>query len=354
MPFLFAPLSPFLILPSLGYAGIIRLRARLYQKGLFRTRRLPRPVISVGNLTFGGTGKTPLTMFIAARLLDWGMVPVLLSRGYGRRAPDRSRIVPPPDQVDPAEFGDEPALVRRRVPPMWLALGKDRHKAGLEILKAVPDAVFLLDDGFQHLQLHRDLNILVIDASQPLGENRVAPLGTLREPLGGLARAHAVCLNGPPRPGLESTLSEYAGRPGGQARLYHFRQHIAAILPYGQWMEGLDNGLVATPVRTAYLVAAIANPRRYRRDVEELAIEVKGCRYFRDHSRIAAEQWKHCAREARRLKAEAIITTEKDAVKIGNPPSFPLMVAVQRTTFAEGEKFEGLLREACHGGRQRH
>src|SRR5262249_53976455 len=159
-----------------------RARNELYAGGWLRERRLPRPVISVGNLTLGGTGKTPLAIYLAELLRKLDAAPALLSRGYGRRSRDRIQVFGPGDEVSNLVWraGDEPALVRRRVPAVWLGISKDRRAAGERVLEKKPDVVFILDDGFQHRKLHRDLDIVVVDRAQPLTTNRVFPRGTLR------------------------------------------------------------------------------------------------------------------------------------------------------------------------------
>src|SRR6059036_945285 len=131
-----APASPLLALPGLLFGGIVRVRNALYSAGYLRQERLSRPVISIGNLTLGGTGKTPFAVFVAGILQGLGAVPALLSRGYGRESPGDLRVAPPEEVIEQAAMvlGDEPALFRRKVPGIWVGVSGDRYAAGLEIL----------------------------------------------------------------------------------------------------------------------------------------------------------------------------------------------------------------------------
>ncbi len=342
-------LAPLLFAPGTLYEAIARVRNRMYSMGILPSHRLPAPVISIGNLTLGGSGKTPAVIYTSTVVRDAGETPVVLSRGYGRRVAQEVHVVQPQSKLNsPArELGDEPALIRRRVPGIWMGISADRYRAGLRILCLRKDVVFILDDAFQHRQLHRDLNLLVIDQSQPFLSNRVFPRGSLREPLSGLKRADVIILNGPPScpsPGeIEATLQ----RLHPSAKLFHCSQQVQCLIPYETWRREASES-VCMPV-SAYLVAAVGNARRFRDDVERTGVAVKGGSFRRDHVRITPQHWAFCARQAARTGAEAIVTTEKDAIKMTRPPDFPLLVAVQKISMAETEEFESVLKTAIHG-----
>ncbi|HEU4402317.1 MAG TPA: tetraacyldisaccharide 4'-kinase, partial [Candidatus Polarisedimenticolia bacterium] len=189
-------LSTLLAPPALLYRAAVRARNALYDSGRLRVHRLPCAVVSIGNLTAGGTGKTPLTSFVAGLLRDSGYRVGVASRGYrrhGTRAPllvaDGRALL-----VDAAHAGDEPYLIARDNPGVAVAVGADRAAAARLLLAAHNPEVIVLDDGFQHRRLGRDLDLLLLDGPDPWGNGKMLPLGPLREPLSGLARAGAIVL----------------------------------------------------------------------------------------------------------------------------------------------------------------
>lgn len=346
-------LSPLLFVPGILFEGIVRARNRLFSMGMLPPRRLPAPVISVGNLTLGGAGKSPFVIYMSKVLRDMGAIPALLSRGYGRLSPREAHVIPPGNEIPAvaSRLGDEPTLIRRRVPGVWLGISTDRYGAGLRILERQKDAVFILDDGFQYQWLHRDLNIVLIDQSQPFQSNRVFPRGSLREPVSGLRRAQMIIFNCPYSGPAPDATEDTIRRVHSAAVFFHCRQEIESLVPYDRWREEGTEG--AGRPAAAYLVAAVGNPRRFQSDVEQLGIVVKGVRFYRDHVHIARQHWTSCANEALRSGAEAIITTEKDAIKMAHAPTFPLLVAVQKTSLVEAAEFEralpGLLERTSAG-----
>ncbi len=181
---------------GIPYELAARFRRWGYERGWLRTQRLPRPVISVGNLTMGGTGKTPMVMHLVERLTAQGKRVAVLSRGYRRRSRARQLLVSDGLRVlaGPEEAGDEPYLIARRCPHAVVAVGADRYALGQWVLSRVPVDCFLLDDGFQHVQLHRDVNLLLVDATDLAGIQAALPIGRLREPLSAAARATAILI----------------------------------------------------------------------------------------------------------------------------------------------------------------
>lgn len=335
-----------LYVPGLIFEALVRVRNALYSARTLSIRRLPAPVISIGNLTMGGAGKTPLVICLGRMLADMGYVPAVLTRGYRRAQPRESWVVPPGKTVPSPHLvlGDEPALIRRHLSSAWMGVSKDRYAAGMEIARKASGIVFVLDDGFQHRALHRDLDIVIIDPLQPLIANRVFPAGTLREPLSALSRCDVVMISGDPNTGETDAVAKKI-RSIVNARLFYCRQKIRQLLPFQHWRAGegaFDGDKEAGP---AFLVSAIGNPERFRRDVMQTGIEVRGARFFPDHHRLTREDWRACSLEAGKSGASAIIVTEKDAVKIDDPPDTPLYVAVQSVEIPDGRKLENLLRE---------
>ncbi len=338
-------LAPGAFAAGILYEVFIRARNRLYAQGLLHPHRLMKPVVSIGNITMGGSGKTPLVIHVARILAELGFVPAILSRGYGRDKPGQVHIVPPGEKIPATEttLGDEPALIRRHLPFVWMGISKNRCRAG-EILSRQPMRfVFLLDDGFQHRRLRRDLDMVIVDSSQPLGSNRIFPRGTLREPLSELRRCHVVVIHGEPVSAGPAESEIRKIHPS--ARIYRCRQTIRTLVPFAHWQSGQETEGYSGGTPPAFLAAAIGNPERFERDVRQLGIDVRGVRFFRDHSRIRSRDWLECAADARSKGADALITTEKDAVKISYPPDFPIMVAVQETGITDAQGFQGVLRD---------
>ncbi|HYK91507.1 MAG TPA: tetraacyldisaccharide 4'-kinase [Acidobacteriota bacterium] len=344
-------LAPLLYVPSLLFGAVVRLRNLSYSRGALRSARLPRPVISIGNLTLGGTGKTPLVIHLAATLLRLGHQTAILSRGFGRHRIAISHVLQPRGDgpLHTSHLGDEAALIRRRLPEAWLGISTDRFAVGRKIAGLSPGVVFVLDDGFQHRQLHRDLDIVVIDPTQPLGENHLFPLGSLREPVSGLRRCHAVVLNGGAPAAVMASIASTLADINAHARIFHCTQKIDLLVPFGAWIDSTFAPTVAGRCARSFLTAALGNPRRFRADVENLGTTVTGCRFFRDHHILTRQEWRDCVRQADRAGAEAIIITEKDAVKIVEPPDFPLLVALQSVRFDRPAEFEQMLTKVIQG-----
>jgi tetraacyldisaccharide 4'-kinase len=278
-------------------------------------------VVSVGNLHWGGAGKTPLVAALAARLRDGGTRVAVLSRGYGRRGGE-SLVVSGWRQeapVGPERAGDEPALLAGELPGVAVVVGADRHRAGLVALARLepPPDLFLLDDGFSHLALARDLDLLAFPAADPLAGGRLPPGGRLREPLAAAARADAALLTG------------FGADAEGARRL---REALAA------W--GFSGPVFAAPTRAGtarladgrplpagarvLLVSAIARPRSFRRAAEEAGFAVAGELSFRDHHRYPEASLRRIAGAFAGGGAEALLTTGKDRVKLAGRLALPL------------------------------
>jgi len=323
---------------------VVRLRNSLYSKGLFTSKRLSRPVVSVGNITLGGAGKTPLTIYLAQRISESGFTPVVLSRGYGRASRGCSLLKPGDPVSSPAiRLGDEPALIRQRVPQAWLGIGSDRYSIGRRIVGQGKAIVFILDDGFQHRGLSRDLDIVVIDRTQAFEENSVFPRGSLREPLAALRRSSLIMINGFGPNGQPDPLEIQIKKIQPAARIFHCSQRLVSLVPFPEWRDGKCRAVPAHEIGSAFLVAAVGNPARFRADVHNFGVTVCGTRFFRDHSRLQADDWRACERDARRSGADTVIVTEKDAIKLPHAPDWRLLVAVQSIEVSEPDALDSIL-----------
>jgi len=261
---------------ELLYRAINRLRRALYRAGILRPKRLPVPVISVGGIAAGGSGKTPAVIAIASALVERGLRVAVLTRGYGRSG--EGGVV---EHLDPARYGDEPVLIRKRVPAARVIVGVDRY----ERARGDTADVFILDDAFQHLQLHRDLDVVVDNPAS----------GLLRE---------------------------------GRAAL----RHADIVIPRRLRLD------VPASLRgkRVFAFAGLADNAQFFR---ALGLELAGTRSFPDHHRYSAEDIAALQRAARDAGAEAIVTTEKDAVKIGHPE----IVAVPATMIIDDDAMQRIV-----------
>ena len=300
---------------QLFYGGVHTLRRRWYAT---RARRLPRPVISIGNLHWGGTGKTPLVTAVAAHLRDRGLVPAVLSRGYKGRGKG-VRIVSAGEGplLGPLAAGDEPVLLAGELPGVAVVVSADRFEAGRHALERVEPRpeIFVLDDGFSHLRLGRDLDILTCPATDPYGGGRLFPSGRLREPLRAVARAHAVVLTGA-KPGRGEELARSLQPWGFSGSGFSSRIRLLE--------SRLATGQILAPPARILLVTAIAQPERFENDVRNLGFEVAGTMIFPDHHDYPEEDLAEIEAAVADLRAAAVLTTAKDRVKLLGRLDVPL------------------------------
>lgn len=346
-----------------GYRLAVGLRNRLFDAGLRKAARLLRPTISIGNITAGGTGKTPLVIALAKCLLDAGSPPAVLLRGYrpgaGSRWPapaagagsggrgrgpgrDRGRSASGPDEA--AELRDH---LGSRVP---VEPDPDRRAAARRVLVSQPDtAAFLLDDGFQHRQVHRDLDLVLIDATRPFGFGRILPRGLLREPVGNLRRADAVIVTRADQVdsdalgGLDDRIADLTGQPP----IAHMA-HRWTVLRDRDQQRPIDD------LRHLKVVGAcgIGNPGAFGLMLSRAAGEVLHLTVFDDHHAYTPAEVQDLLRRAQHDGADALMTTEKDWAKwrtlLGDQRfSVPVLRPVLTLEYLDGgDAVEALLHKA--------
>lgn len=304
------------------YGSAHRLRVRYYRQ---RARRLPRPVLSIGNLHWGGTGKTPLTAAVAAHLRDRGLSVAILSRGYGSKG-EGVRMVSRGEGplLGPRLAGDEPVLLAGLLPGVAVVVSPDRFLAGrhaLERLDRPPD-LFLLDDGFSHLRLERDLDILAFPASDPFAGGRLPPSGRLREPLASSRRAHAALLTGyePPATG--------DGEDAGRRLALALRPHGFAGPGFVARTEALPAEPSASgpvePGSPVLVVSAIGKPDRFFDTVRAQGFEIVGDLLFPDHHRYPEASLEQIAACYEATRARWVMVTGKDRVKLQGRLELPM------------------------------
>lgn len=301
---------------ALPYGLVSRLRAGLYRRGWLASRRLPCRVVSIGNLTVGGTGKTPVVIYVAEWLLSQGKHVGVLSRGYRRRSRNAQLLVSDGERLlaGPMEAGDEPYLIAKRCPRAVVAVGADRYELGRWVFERFPIDCFLLDDGYQHLALQRDVNLLLIDATDRTGLKAMFPVGRLREPLSAAARASVVLLTRVDETGVSN---------GALAQLGDISPVVKAPIRVVFRPEGFAHAVTGQLVgsdhfraRTVVAFSGIANARSFRTLLTDMGLTVLDEIVFPDHHAYTASDLNEVRRRAAQAGAELLVTTEKDVGKI--------------------------------------
>lgn len=311
---------------SLPYGLCVGARRSLYHWGFLLSRELEAIVVSVGNLTTGGTGKTPLVIWLARWTSQRGIPTAILSRGYGPTGPEGSE-------------SDETLLFRRHVPKVPHLVGKDRYASGLRAIAEHKAECLILDDGFQHLAIGRDLDIVLIDALMPWGYGHVLPRGLLREPLRSLRRADVVVLtrcdlcDREALRAIQRRIRDVCGyRPIVESahRPVRFYRHGTEESRPLQWVKG----------QRVVAFSALGNPDAFPQTLAALGAESVEHHTFRDHHWYSSADLAAIARAAADAGADAVVTTEKDAVKIaafpGDAP--PLYVLAVEFSILQGEE----------------
>lgn len=331
--------TPALAPLSALYGAALETRARLYATGRLASARVSCPVVSVGNLTFGGTGKTPFVEFLARRLRFEGKRPAILSRGY-RRESKGVVVVSRGDGpvVGPEVGGDEPVAMARRLPGVPVVAAERRVEGARAALELGAD-LLLLDDGYQHLALARDVNILLLDAADPFGGGGLPPAGRLREPLSALSRADVVVFTRVNRADPPAEAREEIARRNPDAPVFTARLKSA-----GLWDEsGSPVGLPRLAARRFIGVCGIANPAGFAASLAELELRPEELFAFPDHHRYGRRDLERIRRAADRTGSVWIVTTEKDAVKLEGRTLLPVVTLRLDVEVAEPGFFPHLL-----------
>jgi tetraacyldisaccharide 4'-kinase len=281
------------------YAGAVRWRNRRYDRGAARIHRVDVPVVSVGNLTLGGTGKTPMVAWLARWFGDHGVRVAVVSRGYGSR---------------PGEANDEALELRRDLPNVPHLQNPDRVAAAREAVAATGCGAIILDDGFQHRRIARDLDIVLLDALEPFGFGHLFPRGLLRELVEGLRRADVVILSRADLldPARREAIWQVV-RPHAPNAVLAEAAHVAKRLFAA---DGQESPLDSARDRPVAAFCGIGNPTAFRRTLDACGCRVAGFREFPDHHRYTPADLDALAAWARELEAEIVLCTGKDLAKL--------------------------------------
>lgn len=301
------------LLESLYYLGYsIKKRYALKSQ-----RRLPSKVVSVGNITLGGTGKTPAVMALAEEAKKRGIQPCILTRGYKGKEKGPCFVSTGQEPLlDEYQAGDEALLMAAKLQGIPVVKGNDRYKAGIFVIQHLASQpLFILDDGFQHWRLSRDMNILLLDSSRPFGNRKLLPIGSLREPINAISRADVIVITkaGIGSQGLEGeNLIKEIRHYNTDAQLF-FAEHYPTkfinseneVMPL-KWAQG----------KSFFSFCGIGNPQSFQETLLSMDVTLKGRMTFRDHHRYSQNDIHAITKDASRSGAEWTVTTEKDIMRL--------------------------------------
>jgi tetraacyldisaccharide 4'-kinase len=354
-----------LILAPLGalYSAAMSARRALYQRGVLRVHKISSPVISVGNVTTGGTGKTPLVEWVARAAAKEGRRVCILTRGYGRADAGKRVLVSDGERIlaDAREGGDEPRLLAETLRGIAAVLSDaDRVGAARWAEENLKSEVFILDDGFQHLRIARDLDLVTVDATNPWGGERLLPYGRLREPLQQLARADCIILTRCEQALDLHSLQREAEQLSGARPVLLSRTRTKMLRPLNAM--ALRDDLPDSSTQPSALslqhsalglqhsfaaFCAIGNPAAFFEYSRKDGHDLKLTRAFPDHHVYTQGDIDAFVSEAGRAGAQALLTTAKDAVKLGSLRfALPCYVLEIEVEFDDEEKLLGMIREA--------
>jgi tetraacyldisaccharide 4'-kinase len=357
---------------GVAYGAAVRARLALYRAGLLSVREIDTPVLSVGNITAGGTGKTPLVEWVARALAAEGRRVCVLTRGYGR-GDERRRVVVSDGArllASAGEGGDEPRLLAERLRARGVAVVSqaDRFAAALWARESLGSEVFVLDDGFQHLRLARALDIVTLDATNPWGGGRLLPAGLLREPRAGLRRAGCVVITRAEQAADLPALREEATRLSGGRPVFTARTITRGVLPlaHGGTSDEKSSGVgtssenssggespsallqVSAVPRPVAAFCAVGNPRAFFAQLRREGLEPAHARAFADHHAYTQADIDALAAASGRAGARSLVTTAKDAVKLrGLSFALPCFVLEIGLELDDADGLLALVREAA-------
>jgi tetraacyldisaccharide 4'-kinase len=337
---------------SVIYGAGMKIRASGYKRGLLGSKRLPCKVISVGNITAGGTGKTPMTVYLARRIHQMGYRAAVISRGYRGRAEKSGGIVSNGHEIfmGPQRAGDEPFMMATRLQTIEVPVlvGQDRYRSGLLALDKFNPDVVILDDGFQHFNLARDINLVLLDSRRPFGNNHLLPRGSLREPVSSLSRGDAFVFtrfdsaSNDADPASWAWLKEaLSGRPVYRSHHIPFIYKVikgGQSTPESSTPKPIPFELESIKGRRVFAFSGIARNDDFRRTVESFKCDIRGFADFPDHHRYSDHDFNTLFWSARDIAAEMILTTEKDYVRFEHRIQWPIDLVVIGIQISFGEE----------------
>ena len=337
------PVNLILFLSSWIYRAVVSVRNRMYDHGIFRQNKLPCKVISIGNITVGGTGKTPMVIMLAKLLKRGGYRPAILSRGYGGNA--KSPITVVSDgvkiRVGYAEAGDEPILIAQSVEGIPVITGPERTRTGDFAVKKLGADVLILDDAFQHRSIFRDIDIVLLNRKKPFGNGYLLPMGPLREPPEALNRAHIQIWKDTI---LDGRFPKYCEQDIGT---------FFSVLSGYMKPKDILRGGTGEPLPLEYIrgkkvcaFAGIGLPENFKETIESLGGTLVSFLIFPDHYLYTSEDIAEIRRGTSASGAEFIMTTEKDGIRLNDFPDIlkdVLILRVEMDMCPSQEEFAALI-----------
>ena len=350
----------FLSMVSKVYGGAVKLRRIFYKKAVLKSKRLPCPIISIGNITVGGTGKTPMTIYVAQVVKQLGYKVAIISRGYKGKAEKGGGIVSDGKMLlmTPEIAGDEPYMIANRLKDVPVIVGKNRFKAGWLAIRKFDSDVIVLDDGFQHLKLRRDLDLVLLDYRKPFGNGHLLPRGVMREPASALLCANAIILtrsdtvNDNETSSSPKKLRPYERKKPVYRTFHHpfvykiingekkiFEKNMqAALRQNSDCIKG----------RTVFAFSGLADNHNFRQTVKSLKCNVSGYMEFPDHHSYSDRDLKDISAAAKRSMSECLITTEKDYVRIAHKIDWPgdlFVIGIEIDFGADKKRFNSYIKD---------
>ncbi len=301
--------------PGRLYGSAVSARAKLYGAGVFDSRESKLPVVSVGNLSVGGSGKTPLVIALCSEFLRQGRQPAVITRGYGGKSSEKALLVS--SGAGPKEVGDEPAMMAAIMPGVDIIKAPKRKLGAIFAERYIKPDVIILDDAFSHLSVVRDFDIIAVDAERGWGNGKTLPAGPLREPLSQLKRADCIIVTNP-----------RIGEKSGESRIGKLVSEYASGCPVIEAhyrIEGLVNEAGASPEpaetirgKKAVLFSGVGNPAGFLKTADELEVDVAQVFEFPDHYQYNRSDLEKISKAAAGANAQIALTTEKDLARLGH------------------------------------
>lgn len=339
-----------LLLLSWLYGAAVRVRVLGYRSGRFKTKRLPCNVVSVGNITVGGTGKTPMTILLAEMLHRRGFNPVVISRGYKGGAEKLGGVVSDGSTffMSAEDTGDEPWMMARRLQNIGIpvVVGQNRFNSGMLAVKSFQPDVILLDDGYQHLQLFRDLNLVLLDSTRPFGNSHLLPRGILREPVSSLFRGDIFILTRTCK-GRQTPVDQLRNVIGSRPMYTASHKPYLARLVTAASQIGPPSSGASTDMdirmlrgRRVFGFSGIAVNNDFKLTLESIGCELAGFAGFADHHPYSRDDVKALLRSVYHSGADIVCTTEKDYVRLSPQMPLPIDLAVMGVDMSLGSRRE--------------